>query len=90
MEDADGIAQWNASGSRKKLIVTAGSRAEQLEGRERSERAGERVNSRTGMGKRQTVGLRAGMPRSLAFLVVDFPMIYRGEETADEEKLALK
>ena len=32
MENADGIAQWNASGSRKKSIVTAGSRGEQLEG----------------------------------------------------------
>ena len=31
MENADGIAQWNASGSRKKSIVAAGSRAEQLE-----------------------------------------------------------
>jgi hypothetical protein len=30
MEDADGIAQWNASGSRKKIIVAAGLRAEQL------------------------------------------------------------
>jgi hypothetical protein len=32
MEDADGIAQWNASGSRRNSIVTAGSRTEQLEG----------------------------------------------------------
>jgi hypothetical protein len=30
MEDADGIAQWNASGSRKKSIVAAGSQTEQL------------------------------------------------------------
>ena len=31
MEDADGIAQWNASGSRKKSIVAAGLRTGQLE-----------------------------------------------------------
>src|SRR5579862_7144081 len=42
MEDADGIAQWNASGSGKKLIVTAGSRTGQLDGRGHDERAGER------------------------------------------------
>ena len=31
MENAHGIAQWNASGSRKKSIVAAGLRAGQLE-----------------------------------------------------------
>ena len=31
MEDVDRIAQWNASGSRKKSIVAAGLRAGQLE-----------------------------------------------------------
>ena len=31
MEDANGIAQWNASGSRKNSIVAAGSSVEQLE-----------------------------------------------------------
>jgi hypothetical protein len=51
MEDADGIAQWNASGSRKNSIVAAGSRVEQLEalaGQIREERA----SARTGMEKR--------------------------------------
>jgi hypothetical protein len=51
MEDADGIAQWNASGSRKNSIVAAGSRVEQLDalaGQIREDRA----SARTGMAKR--------------------------------------
>src|SRR5258708_39831474 len=41
MENAHGIAQWNASGSRKKSIVAAGSRAEQLGAPEAGIRGGQ-------------------------------------------------
>jgi len=48
MEDADGIAQWNASGSRKKIIVAAGLRAGQLEAGTDGGGAESKVRTRTG------------------------------------------
>ena len=52
MEDADGIAQWNASGSRKKIIVAAGLRAGQLAaGTGGGGGAESKVRTRTGVGK---------------------------------------
>jgi len=54
MEDADGIAQWNASESRKKIIVAAGLRAGQLEAG--SGRGGAEIELSTRTGAREGSG----------------------------------
>ena len=75
MEDADGIAQWNASGSRKNSIVTAAPSAEQLGAIvSRYGLSHELVPEREGAESRQK-HLKPGMYHSSTYLNIDTAMI---------------